>query len=97
MTSSYPIGLCTEDEVNQYIADLPSDSVSFTDFASFVNRLQDVNLDNVNPDVINNLLQDDDDDEDDVTPPPKTKKNNKKDNNNNNNSVSGSSNQRKKK
>lgn len=96
MTSSYPIGLCTEDEVNQYIADLPSDSVSFTDFASFVNRLQDVNLDNVNPDVINNLLQDDDD-EDDVTPPPKTKKNNKKDNNNNNNSVSGSSNQRKKK
>lgn len=72
-------GLCSEEEVNEYLSDMPAENIAFEDFYRFVDRLQDVNLDNINPEVIENLLKEEEEQLERATAKDENKKNKGKD------------------
>lgn len=88
-------GLCSETQIDRYLSDLPSDQVCFQDFADFVEKLQDVDLEDLSPQTLESLMAEASPDTGDDTARPE-KKIKKMKNNDKKKSSSNSSNGRKK-
>ena len=56
VTDSCLVGLCSERQIDSYLAELPSDEVTIADFSGFVEKVLDVKLEDVQSSALQELM-----------------------------------------